>query len=215
MYRKIFILSLFCFLLNCKQKEDKCCEKFQDLYLKRVSLWMAFDRLGVESNKNFSAAEYQKLKKQINDSLQISIDCAIENDKKNELFYLYKMKQLYLADKLNEVSPFLKNIDRNIVRDDIYFQLSLFNLLCQELYTNQKPTQEYIKLINSYFPKLNSVYKDRAIKEFLNYLINDNTQEFKTKLKTKYPSSTPLLIEDTRENIIKDIMIRGDMLIFD
>ena len=118
-----------------------------------------------------------------------------------------------MADKLNEVSPFLKNIDRNIVRDDIYFQLSLFNLLCQELYTNQKPTQEYVKLLNSYFPKLNSVYKDRAIKEFLNYLINDNTQEFKTKLKTKYPSSTPLLIEDTRENIIKDIMIREDMLI--
>ncbi|QOR73757.1 hypothetical protein IMZ16_09640 [Cruoricaptor ignavus] len=79
--------------------------------MKRYSLWMTFDRTGINSNSNFSSEDYKKLKKQLNDSLQITIDCALENDKKNELFYLYKMKQLYLADKLYEVKPFLKTVD--------------------------------------------------------------------------------------------------------
>lgn len=212
---KISILCIFFLFLSCKKNEEKCYEKFQDLYLKRYSLWMVFDRTGINSNSNFSSEDYKKLKKQLNDSLQITIDCALENDKKNELFYLYKMKQLYLADTLYEVKPFLKTVDRDIVKDDIYFQLSLFNLLCQELYLKQQPTQEYIKLLNSYSPTLNPIYKDRAIQEFLNYLINNNTEEFKTKLKAKYPSSNSILFENDRERIIKDIMMRGDMLIFD
>lgn len=201
--RKILILSVSFLLVNCRKEENNCYEKFQDLYLKRYSLWMAFDRIGVESNNNFSTKDYKKIKKQLNDSLQITIDCALENDKKNELLYLYKMKQLYLADKLDEVKPFLKTVDRDVVKDDIYFQLSLYSLLCQELSTKRQPKEEYKKLLSLYSPDLNPVYKDRAIKEFLIYLIDNNIEEFKVKLKAKYPVSNPILSE-----IIEKVLLR-------
>lgn len=217
MYKKIFTISLFFLLLNCKKDESGCYEKFQDLYLKRSSLWISFDRLGIQSNNNFTEKEYRKLRKKINDSLEITIDCALENDKKNKIFYLYKMKQLFLADKLENVSPFLKTVDRKTVKDDIYFQLSLYSLLCKELITRQKPTEEYKTLLKSYSPKLNPVYKDRAIEEFLNYLIDDNIDMFKKKMLKKYPTSNSMSIkyEKDRLSIIKEMMTRGDNLVFD
>lgn len=215
MNRKILILSLFFLFVNCKKEENNCYEKFQNLYLTRISLWFDFEKEEGKTYNNFSTEEYRKLRRQTNDSLQITIDCALENDKKNEILYLYKMKQLYLADKLDEVKPFLKTVDRDVVKDDIYFQLSLYSLLCQELSTKRQPKEEYKKLLILYSPDLNPVYKDRAIKEFLIYLIDNNIEEFKIKLKAKYPVSNPILSEDNRESIIEDIMMRGDMLVFD
>jgi hypothetical protein len=217
MYKKIFILSVFFLLINCKKEENNCYEKFQDLYLKRYTLWFGSERTKGVVYDNFSKAEYEKQKEQINDSLQITIDCALENDKKNELFYLYKMKQLFFADKLNEVSPFLKTVDRKIVKDDIYFQLSLYSLLCKELLTKQKPIEEYKNLLKSYSPKLNPIYNERAIEEFLNYLVNDNIEEFKKKMLEKYPTSNSMSMqyENDRKSIIKEMMVRGDNLVFD
>ncbi|WP_374461686.1 hypothetical protein [Chryseobacterium taeanense] len=216
-YTKILISSMLFLFLGCKKNEVNCTDEFYKLYEKRWSLWFGFEKIGVVSNDNFSASEYNKLRKQTNDSLQITIDCALENDKKNEILYLYKMKQLFLADKLNEVNPFLKTVDRKIVKDDIYFQLSLYSMLCKELLTNQKPIDEYKILLKSYSPKLNPVYKDRAIKEFLDYLIDDNIEEFKKNMLKKYPTSNSMSLQDenSRESIIKDIMMRGDNLVFD
>ncbi len=127
------------------------------------------------------------------------------------------MKQLFLADKLNEVEPFLKTVDRKIVKDDIYFQLSLYSLLCKELLTGHKPVEEYKNLLKSYSPKLNPVYNERAHEEFLNYLIDDNLEEFEKKMLKKYPTSSDMSMEygDNRLSIIKEMMMRGDNLIFD
>lgn len=217
MYKKIFILSVLFLLTSCKKKEINCHEKFQDLYLKRYTLWFGSERTPGVIYNNFSTEEYKKLRKETNDSLQITIDCALENDKKNEILYLYKMKQLYLSDKLNEVNPFLKTIDRKIVKDDIYFQLSLYSLLCEELLTKKKPIEKYKTLLKSYSPKLNPVYNERAIEEFLNYLIDDNIEEFKKKMLEKYPTSNSMSVqyENDRQSIIKEMMVRGDNLVFD
>lgn len=203
--------------MGCKKKEVNCLEKFQDIYIKRYSLWMAFDKYGLLSNNNFTEPQFKKLRREANDSLQITINCALEKDKKNEILYLYKMKQLYLADKLKDIDPFLKTIDRKIVKDDIYFQLSLYSVLCKELQTKQKPIEEYKNLFKSYPPKLNPVYKDRAIVEFLDYLINNNIEEFKKKMLEKYPTSNSMsmLYENDRQSIIKEMMVRGDNLVFD
>lgn len=215
MLKKIFILSFFFILVNCKKEENNCYEKFQNLYLTRASLWFDFEKEEGKTYNNFSTEEYKKLRKQTNDSLAITIDCAMKQNEKNEILYIYKMKQLYLADKLDEISPFLKTIDRKIVKDDIYFQLSLYSLLCQELSTKKQPKEGYKELLILYSPNLNPVYKDRAIKEFLIYLIDNNIEEFKVKLEAKYPDSYPILSEDNRESIIEEIMMRGDYLVFD
>lgn len=217
MSKKIFIISVFFLLVNCKKDDFNCEKKFGELYSKRYSLWFHFESLGIESNNNFSTEEYKKLRKQTNDSLEIAIDCALENNKKNEILYLYKMKQLYLSDKLNEVNPFLKTIDRKIVKDDIFFQLSLYSVLCKELATKQIPIEEYKTLLRSYSPKLNPVYNERAIEEFLNYLINDNIIEFKKKMLEKYPTSSSMSMqnENDRQSIIKEMLMRGDNLVFD
>lgn len=215
MFKKIFILSFFFILVNCKKEENNCYEKFQNLYLTRASLWFDFEKEEGKTYNNFSTEEYKKLRKQTNDSLAITIDCAMKQNEKNEILYIYKMKQLYLADKLDEISPFLKTINRKIVKDDIYFQLSLYSLLCQELSTKKQPKEGYKELLILYSPNLNPVYKDRAIKEFLIYLIDNNIEEFKVKLEAKYPDSYPILSEDNRESIIEEIMMRGDYLVFD
>lgn len=213
--KTIFILIIFSFF-SCKKKNIDCDKKFGDLYLKRYSLWMAFDRINIQSNDNFSREEYQKLRKQTNDSLQMMIDCAIMQNKNNEILYLYKMKQLFLCDKKEEIAAFFKTIDRKIVKDDMYFQMNLYSVLCEELSTKKAPIEKYKILLKTYSPKLNPVYKDRAFKEFLTYLINDDYQEFNKSLEDKYPDVTSVLLnENEREKIIKDIIMRGDFLIFD
>lgn len=217
MFKKIFFTGFLFSVISCKKDSVNCEKKFGDLFIKRYSLWMAFEEIGVTSNDNFTEKEYKKLRKETNDSLQITIDCAMEQDKNNEILYLYKMKQLYLSDKLNEVEPFLKTVDRKIVKDDIYFQLSLYSLLCKELLTRQKPIGEYKTLMKSYSPKLNPVYKDRAIEEFLDYLISDNLEEFKKKMLEKYTVSNSMSMqyENDRQSIIREMMVRGDNLVFD
>ncbi len=217
MFKKIFFISFLFSIISCKKDTINCDEKFGNLYIKRYSFWVAFDRIGVTSNDNFSREQYTKLRKQVNDSMSIMIDCALEQNKNSEILYLYKMKQLFLVDKLNEVEPFLKTVDRKIVKDDIYFQLSLYSLLCKELLTGHKPVEEYKNLLKSYSPKLNPVYNERAHEEFLNYLIDDNLEEFEKKMLKRYPTTSDMSMEygDNRLSIIKEMMMRGDNLIFD
>ena len=212
----IFIYSIFFIFLGCNKRDKDCYEKFQDLYLKRYTLWFGSENhLEIKPEIPNESIEYDELIKQTNDSLQIMLDCAIKQNPKNEILYLYKMKQLYLAGKLKDTDSFLKTVDKEIVKQDIYFQLSLFSTLCRELDENKIPIEDYKLLLKQYSPNLNPVYKERAFELFLLYLITNNLDEFKKELQKKY--SKTILPEDlnNRKRIIENIMLRGDMLIFD
>jgi len=214
--KHVFTCSVFFIFISCNKKDKECYEKFQDLYLKRYTLWF-----GSESHPEIKpeipneSIEYDELIKQTNDSLQIMLDCAIKQNPKNEMLYLYKMKQLYLAGKLKDTDSFLKTVDKEIVKQDMYFQMSLFSTLCQELDENKIPIEDYKLLLKQYSPDLNPVYKERAFELFLSYLITNNLGEFKKELQKKY--SKTILPEDLndRKRIIENIMMRGDRLIFD
>ena len=214
--KHVFTCSVFFIFISCNKKDKECYEKYQDLYLKQYTLWF-----GSESHPEIKleipneSIEYDELIKQTNDSLQIMLDCAIKQNPKNEMLYLYKMKQLYLAGKLKDTSSFLKTVDKEIVKQDMYFQMSLFSTLCRELDENKIPIKDYKLLLKQYSPDLNPVYKERAFELFLSYLITNNLGEFKKELQKKY--SKTILPEDLndRKRIIENIMMRGDRLIFD
>ena len=212
----VFTCSVFFIFMSCNKKDKDCYEKYQDFYLKRYTLWFGSEshpeiKLGIPNE----SIEYDELIKQTNDSLQIMLDCAIKQNPKNEMLYLYKMKQLYLAGKLKDTSSFLKTVDKEIVKQDMYFQMSLFSTLCRELDENKIPIEDYKLLLKQYSPNLNPVYKERAFELFLSYLITNNLDEFKKELQNKY--SKTILPEDLndRKRIIENIMRRGDKLIFD
>ena len=214
--KHVFTCSVFFIFVSCNKRDKECYEKFQDLYLKRYTLWF-----GSESHPEIKleipneSIEYDELIKQTNDSLQIMLDCAIKQNPKNEMLYLYKMKQLYLAGKLKDTSSFLKTVDKEIVKQDMYFQMSLFSTLCRELDENKIPIEDYKLLLKQYSPDFNPVYKERAFELFLSYLITNNLDKFKKELQKKY--SKTILPEDLndRKRIIENIMMRGDRLIFD
>ena len=214
--KHIFTCSVLFILMSCNKKDKECYEKFQDLYLKRYTLWFGSENhLEIKPEIPNESIEYDELIKQTNDSLQIMLDCAIKQNPKNEMLYLYKMKQLYLAGKLKDTDSFLKTVDKEIVKQDMYFQMSLFSTLCQELDENKIPIEDYKLLLKQYSPDLNPVYKERAFELFLSYLITNNLDEFKKELQKKY--SKTILPEDLndRKRMIENIMMRGDRLIFD
>ena len=212
----VFTCSVFFIFMSCNKKDKDCYEKYQDLYLKRYNLWFGSENHPeIKPEIPNESIEYDELIKQTNDSLQIMLDCAIKQNPKNEMLYLYKMKQLYLAGKLKDTSSFLKTVDKEIVKQDMYFQMSLFSTLCRELDENKIPIEDYKLLLKQYSPNLNPVYKERAFELFLSYLITNNLDEFKKELQKKY--SKTILPEDLndRKRIIENIMMRGDRLIFD
>lgn len=212
----VFICSVFFIFMSCNKKDKDCYEKYQDFYLKRYTLWFGSENHPeIKPEIPNESIEYDELIKQTNDSLQIMLDCAIKQNPKNEMLYLYKMKQLYLAGKLKDTSSFLKTVDKEIVKQDMYFQMSLFSTLCRELDENKIPIKDYKLLLKQYSPDLNPVYKERAFELFLSYLITNNLDEFKKELQNKY--SKTILPEDLndRKRIIENIMMRGDKLIFD
>ena len=214
--KHVFTCSVFFIFISCNKRDKNCYEKFQDLYLKRYTLWFGSENhLEIKPEIPNESIEYDELIKQTNDSLQIMLDCAIKQNPKNEMLYLYKMKQLYLAGKLKDTDSFLKTVDKEIVKQDMYFQMSLFSTLCRELDENKIPIEDYKLLLKQYSPDLNPVYKERAFELFLSYLITNNLGEFKKELQKKY--SKTILPEDLndRKRIIENIMMRGDRLIFD
>ena len=214
--KHVFTCSVFFIFISCNKKDKECYEKFQDLYLKRYTLWFGSENhLEIKPEIPNESIEYDELIKQTNDSLQIMLDCAIKQNPKNEMLYLYKMKQLYLAGKLKDTDSFLKTVDKEIVKQDMYFQMSLFSTLCQELDENKIPIEDYKLLLKQYSPDLNPVYKERAFELFLSYLITNNLDKFKKELQKKY--SKTILPEDLndRKRMIENIMMRGDRLIFD
>lgn len=214
--KHVFTCSVFFIFISCNKRDKNCYEKFQDLYLKRYTLWFGSENhLEIKPEIPNESIEYDELIKQTNDSLQIMLDCAIKQNPKNEMLYLYKMKQLYLAGKLKDTDSFLKTVDKEIVKQDMYFQMSLFSTLCRELDENKIPIEDYKLLLKQYSPNLNPVYKERAFELFLSYLITNNLDKFKKELQKKYPKT--ILPEDLndRKRIIENIMMRGDRLIFD
>ena len=214
--KHVFTCSVFFIFISCNKRDKDCYEKFQDLYLKRYTLWFGSENhLEIKPEIPNESIEYDELIKQTNDSLQIMLDCAIKQNPKNEMLYLYKMKQLYLAGKLKDTDSFLKTVDKEIVKQDMYFQMSLFSTLCRELDENKIPIEDYKLLLKQYSPDLNPVYKERAFELFLSYLITNNLDKFKKELQKKY--SKTILPEDLndRKRIIENIMMRGDRLIFD
>ena len=214
--KHVFTCSVFFIFISCNKRDKDCYEKFQDLYLKRYTLWFGSENhLEIKPEIPNESIEYDELIKQTNDSLQIMLDCAIKQNPKNEMLYLYKMKQLYLAGKLKDTDSFLKTVDKEIVKQDMYFQMSLFSTLCRELDENKIPIEDYKLLLKQYSSDLNPVYKERAFELFLSYLITNNLGEFKKELQKKY--SKTILPEDLndRKRMIENIMMRGDRLIFD
>ena len=214
--KHVFTCSVFFIFISCNKRDKDCYEKFQDLYLKRYTLWFGSENhLEIKPEIPNESIEYDELIKQTNDSLQIMLDCAIKQNPKNEMLYLYKMKQLYLAGKLKDTDSFLKTVDKEIVKQDMYFQMSLFSTLCQELDENKIPIEDYKLLLKQYSPDFNPVYKERAFELFLSYLITNNLDKFKKELQKKY--SKTILPEDLndRKRMIENIMMRGDRLIFD
>ena len=214
--KHVFTCSVFFIFISCNKRDKECYEKFQDLYLKRYTLWFGSENHPeIKPETPNESIEYDELIKQTNDSLQIMLDCAIKQNPKNEMLHLYKMKQLYLAGKLKDTYSFLKTVDKEIVKQDMYFQMSLFSTLCRELDENKIPIEDYKLLLKQYSPDLNPVYKERAFELFLSYLITNNLDEFKKELQKKY--SKTILPEDLndRKRIIENIMMRGDRLIFD
>ena len=214
--KHVFTCSVFFIFISCNKRDKDCYEKFQDLYLKRYTLWFGSENhLEIKPEIPNESIEYDELIKQTNDSLQIMLDCAIKQNPKNEMLYLYKMKQLYLVGKLKDTSSFLKTVDKEIVKQDMYFQMSLFSTLCRELDENKIPIEDYKLLLKQYSPDLNLVYKERAFELFLSYLITNNLDKFKKELQKKYYKT--ILPEDLndRKRIIENIMMRGDRLIFD
>ena len=212
----VFTCSVFFIFMSCNKRDKDCYEKYQDLYLKRYTLWFGSENHPeIKPEIPNESIEYDELIKQTNDSLQIMLDCAIKQNPKNEMLYLYKMKQLYIAGKLKDTDSFLKTVDKEIVKQDMYFQMSLFSTLCRELDENKIPIEDYKLLLKQYSPDLNPVYKERAFELFLSYLITNNLDEFKKELQKKY--SKTILPEDLndRKRIIENIMMRGDRLIFD
>ena len=214
--KHVFTCSVFFIFISCNKRDKECYEKFQDLYLKRYTLWFGSENHPeIKPETPNESIEYDELIKQTNDSLQIMLDCAIKQNPKNEMLHLYKMKQLYLAGKLKDTYSFLKTVDKEIVKQDMYFQMSLFSTLCRELDENKIPIEDYKLLLKQYSPDLNPVYKERAFELFLSYLITNNLDKFKKELQKKY--SKTILPEDLndRKRIIENIMMRGDRLIFD
>ena len=212
----VFTCSVFFIFMSCNKKDKDCYEKYQDFYLKRYTLWFGSENHPeIKPEIPNESIEYDELIKQTNDSLQIMLDCAIKQNPKNEMLYLYKMKQLYLVRKLKDTDSFLKTVDKEIVKQDMYFQMSLFSTLCRELDENKIPIEDYKLLLKQYSPDLNLVYKERAFELFLSYLITNNLDKFKKELQKKY--SKTILPEDLndRKRIIENIMMRGDRLIFD
>ena len=212
----VFTCSVFFIFMSCNKRDKDCYEKYQDLYLKRYTLWFGSENHPeIKPEIPNESIEYDELIKQTNDSLQIMLDCAIKQNPKNEMLYLYKMKQLYIAGKLKDTDSFLKTVDKEIVKQDMYFQMSLFSTLCRELDENKIPIEDYKLLLKQYSPNLNPVYKERAFELFLSYLITNNLDKFKKELQKKY--SKTILPEDLndRKRIIENIMMRGDRLIFD
>lgn len=93
--KHVFTCSVFFIFISCNKRDKDCYEKFQDLYLKRYTLWFGSENhLEIKPEIPNESIEYDELIKQTNDSLQIMLDCAIKQNPKNEMLYLYKKATL-------------------------------------------------------------------------------------------------------------------------
>lgn len=222
MQKKIFILSLLLLLAGCKKsektKEFDCKQKFYKLFLHRYSLWFNFEsQPGIYDN--FPEEKYKELRKKDNDSLSLTISCALKKDSTDQLLYVYKMRQLFMSDSLSGINQFFNKLDESRFRKGMYFQLSLYNTLSKELETGNRQTDEYKKLLDYYHSnKLNKQYGTKATEEFLDYLIDNDLRSLKKKILKKYQTYVEILPqsgEETRVSIMKDVMTRLDGFVFD
>lgn len=211
---KNIILILIFILFSCKKEDKNCLESFNRLYEKRYSLWFHFEKNEEYRNvgyDNFSIQKYQKGRKNLNDSLSLIVDCAIKENQNNEILLLYKMKTLFLNDKLKEITIFFNRLEKKKLSENFYFQLSLFNVLATELLDKKMKIKEYENLKKIYFEQKN---KNASTEILLDYLINNDKEKFLEKIKNK-GFDIEEIQNKNREEMIKNLMIRADNFIFD
>lgn len=217
--KNILICGMFFIMFSCNKKDENCHEKFQDFYLDRYALWLGYENTPdivyeLPHDLPEYSLGYDKLIKQTNDSLSFFIDCAIEQNPKNEILYLYKMKQLYLSDKLAEIPVFFEKLDKKEINSYIDFQLSLYESLSKELYIREPPKEDYKRLKKEIIDKkLNT--ENRTTEYFLNYLINNDKKEFINSIEKQTEFDISEIEFFRREDIIKNVMVRGDSFVFD
>lgn len=215
--RYFFYLAIFSLIFSC-QKEEKCLESFNDIYLKRYSLWFNFekDEENLIGYDNYTIDSYKKSRKELNDSLKLTIDCALKENQDNEILYIYKMKSLFLNDQLKEISVFFDRLDSKKINKNIYFQLSLYKTLANEILDKKLKISEYQALKKIWTDEnLEKTTKNKTTNIFLEYLIENEKEKFLKNIEKDGNFNIEEFCTKSREEIIKNIMIRADNFVFD
>lgn len=211
-----FVIVIFLFS-SCNKKNTNCLDVFNELYVDRYSLWFNFekDEENLVGYDNHTKDLYKKRKKELNDSLTLMIDCSLKENTDNELLYLYKMKTLFLNHQLKEISIFFNELNKKKLSENIYFQLLLYKTLSNEIIDKEIKVMEYQKLKKIWIENNLENIENNAISFLLEYLINDNKEEFFRNIEAQGVFDIEEISTKTREDIIKNIMVRADGFIFD
>lgn len=211
-----FVIVIFLFS-SCNKKNTNCLDVFNELYVDRYSLWFNFekDEENLVGYDNHTKDLYKKRKKELNDSLTLMIDCSLKENTDNELLYLYKMKTLFLNHQLKEISIFFNELNKKKLSENIYFQLLLYKTLSNEIIDKEIKVAEYQKLKKIWIENNLENIENNAISFLLEYLINDNKEEFFRNIEAQGVFDIEEISTKTREDIIKNIMVRADGFIFD
>lgn len=211
-----FVIVIFLFF-SCNKKNTNCLDVFNELYVDRYSLWFNFekDEENLVGYDNHTKDLYKKRKKELNDSLTLMIDCSLKENTDNELLYLYKMKTLFLNHQLKEISIFFNELSKNKLSKNIYFQLLLYKTLSNEIIDKEIKVAEYQKLKKIWIENNLESIENNAISFLLEYLIDDNKEEFFRNIEAQGVFDIEEISTKNREGIIKNIMVRADGFIFD
>lgn len=211
-----FVIVIFLFF-SCNKKNTNCLDVFNELYVDRYSLWFNFekDEENLVGYDNHTKDLYKKRKKELNDSLTLMIDCSLKENTDNELLYLYKMKTLFLNHQLKGISIFFNELNKKKLSKNIYFQLLLYKTLSNEIIDKEIKVAEYQKLKKIWIENNLENIENNTISFLLEYLINDNKEEFFRNIEAQGVFDIEEISTKNREGIIKNIMVRADGFIFD
>lgn len=212
-----FVIVIFLFF-SCNKKNTNCLDVFNELYVDRYSLWFNFekDEENLIGYDNHTIDVYKARKKEINDSLSLMIDCALKENQDNEVLYIYKMKSLFLNDQLREISIFFNGLNHKKISKIELFQLSLYEILSDEILNKKIKIAEYQKLKKIWVENnLEEITENYTINIVLDYLIDDNKEKFFKNLERQGIFDVEEISDKNREEIIKNIMVRADGFVFD
>lgn len=215
---KKILYTLMVFLcFSCNKENKNCLDEFNELYVDRYSLWFNFekDEENLVGYDNHTIDLYKVRKKEINDSLSLMIDCALKENQDNEVLYIYKMKSLFLNDQLREISIFFNGLNHKKISKIALFQLSLYEILSDEILNKKIKIAEYQKLKKIWVENnLEEITENHTINIVLDYLIDDNKENFFKNLERQGIFDVEEISDKNREEIVKNIMVR-DGFVFD